>query len=100
MDLHSKDFYFLLSDPESSGSPPRRPPPPVLANYSDNHGSSISNVRDRSSDQGVSVSGVESGMNYANATTTVSEPVHNVDIPELGLPSLKTGICFFFQIIS
>ncbi|KAL3499395.1 hypothetical protein ACH5RR_038488 [Cinchona calisaya] len=94
MDLHSRDFYFLLTDPESSGSPPRRPPPPVLANYSDNQRSSTSNLCDHSAGQGVAVSGVESGVNYANAAAMSSEPVQSVDVdvPELDLPSLHTGL--------
>ena len=98
MDLHSRDFYFLLTDPQSSGSPPRRPPPPVLANYFDNGRSSTSSLRDRSACHRVSVSGVESGVNHANVANTVSEPVLMVDVPDLGLPSLRTGICFCFKI--
>nr|XP_027080493.1 protein unc-13 homolog isoform X1 [Coffea arabica] len=92
MDLHSRDFYFLLTDPQSSGSPPRRPPPPVLANYFDNGRSSTSSLRDRSACHRVSVSGVESGVNHANVANTVSEPVLMVDVPDLGLPSLRTGL--------
>lgn len=91
MDLHSRDFYFLRTDPQSSGSPPRRPPPPVLANYFDNGRSSTSSLRDRSACHRVSASGVESGVNHANVANTVSEPVLMVDVPDLGLPSLRTG---------
>lgn len=91
MDLHSRDFYFLRTDPESSGSPPGRPPPAVSANYFDNGRSSTSSLRDHSAYHGFSVSGVESEVNHANAANTVSGPVLTVDVPDLGLPSLWTG---------
>ncbi|CAI9093969.1 OLC1v1029593C1 [Oldenlandia corymbosa var. corymbosa] len=106
-DLQSGECYFLRSDPESAGSPPRRPPPSVVRySYAENQ-SSLSNMGKVSTYKDVAPSGFEdvkvstykdvtaSGFEDVpemNDTATSIESVNIGELPDLGLPSLQTGL--------
>ncbi|XP_071702005.1 protein unc-13 homolog isoform X2 [Rutidosis leptorrhynchoides] len=77
----SGDSFFLLSEPDSAGSPPGRAPPPVKTNHIH---------RDNGSE--ATVSGHDFVMNHSYSVPSSSKSTKKMDLPSIGLPSLRTGL--------
>ncbi|XP_043811757.1 protein unc-13 homolog isoform X2 [Manihot esculenta] len=85
---HTRNSYFLVSDPDFSGSPPRRVPPPISVRQTTNAAQSSSQME--SSDvENAAAFGDDHSPRYKNAPI---RPSQNPEIPALGLPSLSTGL--------
>lgn len=85
--LQSGDLFFLHSDPELAGSPPRRAPPVVSNQHHPIRSSYLASEQ-------VALSGPEIGVNCQVSSSPNLSPTHNADILTVGLPMLRTGICF------
>ncbi|KAJ4823461.1 hypothetical protein Tsubulata_019697, partial [Turnera subulata] len=90
--------YYLVTDPDASGSPPRRvapplpPPPTVDVNRQSDKPSGSSSRRESSSFENGKVFEDKSSPRYKEGAHSPRSPLQNADIPDLGLPSLNTGL--------
>ncbi|KAI3679159.1 hypothetical protein L2E82_51631 [Cichorium intybus] len=83
----SGDSFFLVSAPDSAGSPPRRVPPSVDTNRDRKH-SSIPPIPSNGSET------TTSGVNHSYTVPLSSKSAMKTDALSLGLPSLRTCICW------
>ncbi|XP_058009637.1 protein unc-13 homolog isoform X3 [Hevea brasiliensis] len=88
---HTRNSYFLVSDPDLAGSPPRRVPPPITVRQTTNVAQSSSQM-ESSGVQNATTFGDDCGPTYKVATNTPIRRSQNSEIPPLGLPSLSTGL--------
>ncbi|XP_048229878.1 protein unc-13 homolog isoform X2 [Ricinus communis] len=80
-----RDTYFLVSDPDIAGSPPRRVPPiPVHQTTNASQSSQV--------DCDCTKFANDCGLSFNVAANSPVRPSQTSEIPQLGLPSLSTGL--------
>ncbi|KAL6556752.1 hypothetical protein OROHE_006628 [Orobanche hederae] len=89
--LKSGDCFYLHSDPESAGSPPRHSPPTISTNQGD-----FVQLKSQGSEYPAGYKSLgsipEAKINCQSKEDEDINPLHNISVLSVGLPTLKTEI--------